>query len=134
MEMMQIKCGRRGELHWEEFFGAEQKLDLKDRMRASGKEVQKLSADAKMALGSGGGPSYGAAAYRSRSSRRDARAGSATGGDRSFPPGFVKPAANVPGEQLGIRRIQCVLSARRKGILHGSAPTNRAAVRPPGGA
>jgi hypothetical protein len=105
MEMPQLKCGRRGELHWEEFFGAERKLDRKDRMRASVKEVQKVSGDAKVAVGSGGGPSYGAAAKRSRSSGRGARAGSATGGDRSFPPGFVKPAANVPGEQLGIRRI-----------------------------
>ena len=76
-----MKCGRRGELHWEEFFGAERKLDRKDRMRAYVTEVQKLSADAKMAAGSAGGPSYGVAAKRSRSSRRGARAGSATGGD-----------------------------------------------------
>ena len=74
-------------------------------MRAFVKEILKLSADAKKAVGSVGGPSYGAAGKRSKSSRRGARAGSATGGDRSFPPGFVKPAANVLGEQLGIRRI-----------------------------
>ncbi len=86
MEMMQMKCGRRGELHWEEFFGTERKLDLKDKMKASVKEVHKLSADAKMAVGSAGGPSYGAAAKRSRSSRRGARARSATGGDRFSPP------------------------------------------------
>ncbi len=90
---------------WDEFFGAERKLDLKDRMRASVKEVLKLSADAKKAVGSAGGPSYEAAWKRSKSSRRGARAGSATGGDRSFLPGFIKRAANVLGEHLGIRRI-----------------------------
>jgi hypothetical protein len=82
----------------DEFFGADSKLDMKARMRASVKEVQKLSAYAKKAAGIAGGPSYGAAGKRRRSSRRSNRAGSAGGGDRSFPPGFVKPAANVPGE------------------------------------
>jgi hypothetical protein len=71
---------------WGEFFGAEQKKYLKGRMRASVKEVQKLSAKAKKAVGSVGGPSYGAAGKRSRSARRGARNGSAAGGDRSFPP------------------------------------------------
>jgi hypothetical protein len=49
-----------------EFFGADRKLDMKARMRASMKEVQKLSADAKKAVGSTGGPSYGAAAKKVR--------------------------------------------------------------------
>ena len=89
----------------DEFFVAERKLDLKDKMRASVKEVQKLPANAKKAVGSAGRPSYGVAAKRSRSSRRGARAGSAEDGDRSFSPGFVKSVANVPGEQLGNRRI-----------------------------
>jgi hypothetical protein len=77
---------------------------MKARMRASVKEVQKLFADAKKAMGSAGGPSYGAAGKRSRSSRRGARAGSAAGGNRSFPPGFVKPAAIVPREHLGNKK------------------------------
>jgi hypothetical protein len=78
---------------------------MKAKMRASVKEVQKLSANAKKAVGSAGGPSYGAAGKKSGSATRGARAGSAAGGDRSFPPGFVKSAANVPGEQLGNSRI-----------------------------
>jgi hypothetical protein len=82
-----------------EFFGADRKLDMKARMRASVKEVQKLSEDAKKAVGVTGGPSYGASGKRNR--RRGNRAGSAGGGDRSLPPGFAKPAANVPGDQLG---------------------------------
>jgi hypothetical protein len=78
---------------------------MKARMRASVKEVRKLSADANKAIGSAGGPSYGAAGKGSRSSRRGSRDGSAAVGDRSSPPppGFVKPAENVHGEQLGIR-------------------------------
>jgi hypothetical protein len=36
----------------DEFFGADRKLDMKARMRAYVKEVQKLSADAKKAVGS----------------------------------------------------------------------------------
>ena len=51
---------------WDEFFGAERNINLKDRMRASVKEVQKLSTNAKKAMGSAGGPSYGAARKRSR--------------------------------------------------------------------
>ena len=70
----------------DEFFGVDRKLDIKPRRRASVKEVQKLSADAKKAVGSAGGPTYGADGKRSRSSRRGSRAGSAAGGDRSFPP------------------------------------------------
>ncbi len=68
-------------------------------MRASVKKVQKLSADAKKAVGVEGGPSYGV--FGKRNKRRGNRAGLALGGDRSFPPGFPKPAANVPREQLG---------------------------------
>ncbi len=70
----------------DEFFGADRKLDMKTRRRASVKEVQKLSADAKKAVGSAGGPTYGDAGKRSRPSRRGSRAGSAAGGDRSSPP------------------------------------------------
>ncbi len=76
---------------------------MKARMRDSVKKVQKLSADAKKAVGSAGGPTCGATGKRSRSSRRGSRAGSAAGGDRSFLPGFVKLAANVPREHLGNR-------------------------------
>jgi hypothetical protein len=40
----------------DDFFGADRKLPLKDRMRASVKELQKLSAQAKAAVGNAGGP------------------------------------------------------------------------------
>ena len=53
---------------WGEFFGAERKLDLKYKMKASVKEVQKLSADAKKVVGVSGGPSYGAAGERNKKS------------------------------------------------------------------
>ena len=83
-------------------------MDMKARMRTSAKEVQWLSADVKKAIDSTDGPSYGAAGKRSKSSRRGARVGSAAGGDRSFPPGFVKPATNVYGEHLGNKKeIMC---------------------------
>ena len=52
------------------FFGADRKPYMKARRRASTKEVLELYADAKKAVGSAGGPSYGAAGKRSRSSRR----------------------------------------------------------------
>jgi hypothetical protein len=83
----------------DEFFGVDRKLDMKARMRASVKEIRKLSADAKKAVGVAGGPSYRASGKKNR--RRGNRVGSAGGGDRSLPPGFAKPAANVPGDQLG---------------------------------
>ncbi len=41
----------------DEFFGVDRKLDMKARMRASVKEVQKLSVDAKKAVGFEGSPS-----------------------------------------------------------------------------
>ena len=88
----------------DEFFGADRKLDMKARMRASVNEVQKLSADAKKATSSAGGPIYRAAGNKGRFSRRDSRARSAAVGNRSFPPGFVKPAASVPGEQFGNKK------------------------------
>ncbi len=80
----------------DEFFGADRKLDMKARMRVSVKEVQKLSAYAKKAVGAAGGPTYGASGKRTR--RRGNRARAAGGGDRSLPPGFGKPAANIPGD------------------------------------
>ncbi len=86
----------------DELFGADRKLDMKTRMRASVKEVQKLSADAKKAVRVAGGPSYGASGKRNR--MRGNRAASAGGGDLSLSPGFAKPAANVLGDQLGKNR------------------------------
>jgi len=83
----------------DEFFGADRKLDMKARMRASVKEVQKLSSDAKRVVGVAGGPVYGASGKRTM--KRGNRAGAAGGGDRSLPPGFGKPTANIPGDQLG---------------------------------
>ncbi len=41
----------------DDFFGADRKLDMMARMRASVKEIQKLSADVKKAVGVAGGPS-----------------------------------------------------------------------------
>ncbi len=77
---------------------------MKVRRRASAKEVRELYADAKKAVGSVGGPSYGAAGKRSRSSRRGSRAGSVAGGDRSFPPGFVSRLRILQETSSGIRR------------------------------
>ncbi len=106
----------------DEFFGADRELDMKAMMRASVKEVQKLSADAKKAAGSADGPSYGAAGKRSRSSRRDTRTGSATVGDRSFPTGFVKPVANVPREQLGNKKDIVCFKCQEKGHFARDCP------------
>ncbi len=87
----------------DEFFGADRKLDMKARMKAFVKEVQKLSADAKKAVGATGGPAFGAGARRPWPPRRN-RGGGAGGGDRSLPSGFAKPGANAPGEQLGNKK------------------------------
>ncbi len=84
-------------------------------MRASVKEVQKLSADAKKAMGSASGPSHGAAGKGSMSSRKGAWARSAAGGDRSFSPGFANPAANVPREQLGNKKEIVCFKCQKKG-------------------
>ncbi len=81
----------------DEFFGADGKLDMKARMKASVKEIHKLSADAKKAVGATGGPAFGAGAKRPRPPRRN-RGGGDGGGDRSLPPGFAKPGANAPRE------------------------------------
>jgi hypothetical protein len=50
-------------------------------------------------------------------------------------PGFVWPAANVPGGQLGNRKggIVCY-KCQGKGTSHRTAPTSRAASSPPKGA
>ncbi len=87
-----------------EFFCADRKLDMKARMRDSAKEVLEIYADAKKAAGSAGGPSYGAAGKRSMSSRRGSRAGSAAGGDCSFPPGFVSRLRMSLETSSGIRK------------------------------
>jgi hypothetical protein len=107
---------------WDELFGADCKLDMKARMRASVKEVQKLSTDAKKAVGIAGGPAYGAAGKKSRSSRRGNRARSAGGGNRSFPPGFVKPASNVFGEQLGTRKEIVCFKCQENGHFARNCP------------
>ncbi len=88
---------------------------MKAMMRASVKKVEKLSADAKKSVGSAGGPSYGAAGKRSMSSRRGSRAGWAAGGDRSFPFGFIKPASNVPKEQLRNKKEIVCFKFQEKG-------------------
>ncbi len=62
---------------------------MKVRMKASTTEVLELYVDAKMAVGSAGGLSFGAAGKRSMSSRRGSWARLSACGDRSFPPGFV---------------------------------------------
>jgi hypothetical protein len=64
----------------DEFFGADRKRGMKTRMRAYVKEVHKLSADVKKAVGVLGGPSYGAG---KRNRKRGNRAGP-SGSDRSF--------------------------------------------------
>ena len=104
----------------DEFFGADRKLDMKARMRASVKEVQKLSADAKKAVGTAGGPTYGASGKRNR--RRGNRAGAAGGGDRSLPHGFAKLAANNPGDQLGKKQEIVCFKCREKGHFARDCP------------
>ncbi len=104
----------------DEFFGADRKRDMKARMRASVKEVQKLSADAKKAVGVAGGPSYGASRKRNR--RRGNRAGLTLGGDRSYPPSFVKPAVNVPREQLGKKQEIVCFKCQEKGHFARDCP------------
>ncbi len=89
----------------DELFGADRKLDMKARMRASVKQVQKLSADAKKAVASAGGPSYGVSVMRSRSSRRGGLYGSAAGGDRSFSPASLSRLRMFLENNSGIRRI-----------------------------
>ena len=91
-------------------------------MSASVKEVENLSDDAKKVVGSAGGPSYGVAGKRSKSSRSGARAGSAAGGDRSFPPGFIKRAANVHGEQLGNKKDMMCFKFQEKGHFARDCP------------
>ncbi len=104
----------------DEFFGADRKLDMKTRIRASVKEAQKLSADAKKAVGVAGGPSYGAPGKRNK--KRGNRAGLALGGDRSFPPGFVKLAVDVLGEQLGKKREIVCFQCQEKGHFARNCP------------
>ncbi len=99
----------------DEFFGAERKLDMKERMRDWVKEVQKLSADAKKAVGATGGPAFSTGRGRGRRSlRRTSRGGAAHGGDRSFPLGFVMPVVNAPGYQLRARRDAICLKCNEK--------------------
>ena len=106
----------------DELFGADHKLDMKARMMAFVKEVQKLSADAKKAVGVAGGPSFGAGAKRPRPPRRN-RGGGAGGGDRSLPPGFAKPGANAPGEELGNKKGEIVcFKCQEKGHFARDCP------------
>jgi hypothetical protein len=88
-------------------------------MRASVKEVEKLSADAKKAVGVSGGPSYGAAGKRKKKRGNKARQ---SGGDRSIPPGFVKPAANVPRESLGKKQEIVCSKCQEKGHFARACP------------
>jgi hypothetical protein len=106
----------------DEFFAADRKLDMKARMKASVKEVQKLSADAKKAVGATGGPSFGAGAKRPRPRRRN-RGGGAGDGDRSLPHGFAKPSADAPGEQLGNKKGEIVrFKCQEKGHFPRDCP------------
>ncbi len=76
----------------DDFFGADRKLPLKERMRASVKEVRKLSAQVKAAVGNAGGsfskkapskpsPRKGATPCMPSNPRRE---------ETEFPPGFGK--------------------------------------------
>ncbi len=93
---------------------------MKARMRAFVKEVQKLSADAKKAVGVAGWPSYGASGKRNR--RRGNRVGSAGGGDRSLPPGLAKPTANVSGDHLGKKQEIVCFKCQEKGHFARDCP------------
>ena len=87
----------------DEYVGSERKLPLKERMATSVKEVQKLSAQAKAAVGVAGGPFTGK--KKGRGGGGIYKQQGARGG--SLPPGLEKPKA-AAGEQLGRRNdIQC---------------------------
>ena len=82
--------------------GSERKLPLKERMATSVKEVQKLSAQAKAAVGLAGGPFSGK--RKGRGGGGGAKQPASKGA--SLPPGFDKKAAM--GEQAGRRNdIRC---------------------------
>ena len=115
----------------DEFFVADRKLDTKARMRASVKEVQKLSADARKAVGVAGGPSYGAPGKITRRG--------ATELDRPWVAIAPSPMASLSQLAMSLEhnsgkcRRKFVLSVKRKNISHGTARTSRVVVSPPPG-
>jgi hypothetical protein len=118
----------------DESFGADRKLDMKVKMKAYVKEVQKLSADAKKAVGATGGPSFGAGAKRPMPPRRNRGGGAGVGGTALFllasPSQVLTPMKNSSGPRRG---RSCASTAIRRGISHGTARINRAASSPPKG-
>ena len=104
----------------DDFFGADRKLPLKERMRASVKEVQKLSAQAKAAVGNAGGPftkktqnmpnpRKGVAPSKPSNPRRE---------ETDLPPGFGK---SKPGEKPSFKDLPC-FKCFEKGHLARDCP------------
>jgi hypothetical protein len=86
----------------DEIVGAEKKLPLKDMMTSSVKEVQKLSAQAKSAVGLAGGP------FTGKAKRRGGRGGwKELAAKGSFPPGFEKPKAPTGEQPCGKAKVHC---------------------------
>ena len=92
----------------DEFFGADRTAPMKERMRASVKEVQKLSAQAKAAVGQAGGPFGGRAPKQPRKPKGSGWKQPA--GGTYVPPGYEKVdrPAGGPGAKLGASTTQCL--------------------------
>jgi hypothetical protein len=105
----------------DDFFGADRKLPLKERMRASVKEVQKLSAQAKAAVGVAGGPFS-----KKAPSRNQPRKGGATSSkpanprreESELPPGFGKSKS---GDKPSFKDLPC-FKCFEKGHLARDCP------------
>jgi hypothetical protein len=92
----------------DEFFGADRSTPFKERMRTSVKEVQKLSSQAKAAVGNAGGPFGGKTAKRHKGKGQWKQQQQPAGGSY-FPPGYDKSdrPSGAPGGKLGANTIQC---------------------------
>jgi hypothetical protein len=90
----------------DDFFGADRKLPLKQRIRASVKEMRKVSAQAKAVVGNAGGPftkkaptmpnpRKGVVPSKPSNPRRE---------ETELPPGFGK---SKPGEKPSFKDLPC---------------------------
>ena len=104
----------------DEYVGSERKTTFKERMKTSVKEVQKLSAQAKAAVGNAGGPFPTAKGNK----KRKGGAGSwkqPVASGTSLPPGFDR-GKGTAGDQLNSRaNIQC-FKCMEKGHIAKDCP------------
>ncbi len=89
----------------DEFFGVDRPAPMKERMRTSVKEVQKLTAQAKAAVGNAGGP-FGGRPLKRPKAKGQWKQQHASG--TYVPPGYEKTDmhAGGPREKLGANTIQ----------------------------